>query len=292
MSSKKSIKQLDKEGFKAYLERFLPNVMSLFKAADSDLLLLFERFESRYAFYEEQLSKAPDFFIENSLIDLIWFAEEGRKFALDYLAFIDSQCSTIIQHVDEQRLLEFRPMMKNLFLNFDNQNSRIQSYVGEMCVIAKLVGSKKFRLISVESRLDNGNEIDFLLSDGERNYLVEVENIDISGWKVDSQEKVKDFIWTRANRKADKKFAGATVPENTSFMLAQVLWGDLEKLIPYQDVFRKGELFGSVVALPMYVSHLVDQNTKKEINAFIPVVEAIEMKKRRTANIKFERDSR
>lgn len=291
MSKKRSVKQLDKEGFNSYLARFLPNVMRLFRPADSDLLLIFERFESRYAFYEDQLSKAPDFYIENSLVDLIWFAEEGKQFAIDYLAFIDRQCSIIIKNVEERRLFEFRPMMKNLFLNFDNQNSRIQSYVGEMCVIAKLVEKQKFRLLAVESQLDNGNEIDFLLSDGNRNYLVEVENIDISKWKVDSYEKAKNFIWNRANSKVDKKITGATVPENTSFMLAQVLWGDLEKLIPYQDVFRKGELFGTVVALPMYVSHLVDQNTQREVYAFISVEEAIDMSRKRTANIKIDTDN-
>jgi hypothetical protein len=255
--------------------------MSLFKPAESDLLLVFERFETRYAYYEEQLSKAPDFYIENCLIDLIWFAEEGRQFAIDYLAFIEQQCKVIIENVEDRILLEFRPMMKNLFLNFDNQESRIQSYVGEICVIAKLIASQKFRLLTVESKLSNGSEIDFLLTDGNRNYLVEVENIDVTGWKVDSEEKVRDLIWSRANRKVDKKFAGASVPKNTSFMLAQVLWGDLEKLVPFQAVFRKGDLFGSVVALPMYVSHLVEVNTTKEMYAFISVEEAIEMTKDR-----------
>ncbi|MDT4332810.1 MULTISPECIES: hypothetical protein [Methylomonas] len=279
--TKKRQAKFDVEDFSRYLKQFLPNVMKLFDPTPADISLVFNRFETRYAFYEKQLAVSESFYIENSLVDLIWKAEEGVPFAVDYLAFIEAQCAVIMKNIDPALCREFRSTMKNLFLNFDDNESRIQSYVGELCVLAKLLSSNVYRLLKVEYRLSNGNSIDYLLSDGERQHLVEVSNVDISGWPTPSRDKVVELIWGKAKTKIETKFAGSGVPENMSFMLVQVTWGDLEKLVPYQDVFSKGDLFGSVVAQPMHISRLQNTETNKEVYVFITTEAAIEMSRRR-----------
>jgi hypothetical protein len=214
-----------------HLHELLPKFLELYDPTPRDLDEIKKAFEKRLSFYEEQLSEKGLICVENCLIDLIWLAKEKDIHAINYLKFIDQQCEVLLELTSPNTRSRFKKTLREMFINHDNTQSRMKSYIAEICVAARLLSSGRISLVAVEERLSNGKSLDFTFDENGKSLYVEVESIEIAPGKVESAEGLKKFLEKRATDKFQAKLAGIQSNE-ISVNVTHVLWGrvsDLDK---------------------------------------------------------------
>jgi hypothetical protein len=265
----------DHEAMFRYLHELLPNFLILFDPSPKDLEKITLAFEKRLEFYKTQLASQPSFYVENCLIDLLWRAKEHDLHAMMYLKFIDSQCAVIMNHVGHRLWPRFKNALSEMFLNHDNEHSRMNCYVAELCVCAKFVGSGAATLVAVEERMSNGKSLDFKFEVEGVEYYVEVESIEVDASKLHSVEDVKTFLERRAIGKFSEKIGSLEKP-SSPINLTQVLWGRIADLSPFAEYFTTQDTYRGIWSPLMIVAELTDTRTGGPIYEFLMVRDYLE----------------
>jgi hypothetical protein len=151
-----------------------------------------------------------------------------RKFLLDLFGELDSKLNK-----KEKELV--RKTLFSVLTNFDN---KYLNFVGEIAVLNLLL-KNNYKLVGVEVKIPNAKPIDFKLHkpDSNRHFNIEVVNIHYDTNKLESEEKIEEFLIKRINQKLESKIQNIKIPAH--FFLVPVLWGDIEGLRKIQAIFKR-----------------------------------------------------
>lgn len=242
------------------LAEFLPDYLTLLKPTAKELDLISKRFDKRYLTLEKALENKGVFKTAECLIDVIWKAQKNNKESIALIKFINQQCKTIRTRVERQIAAKLKHSLKNLIINFDAIESRFEDYIGEICILAKLLENSDVRLISVETPLNNGKSVDYEVYYSDTRFLVEVLNVHFDANKIRTRNDLEKFFSGREERKINNKLKDAELESGLCVTFTEIIWGNLVKLSPYIDFFKERNIYNGLLAPLMYVGQLTNPN--------------------------------
>ena len=219
------------------LNEYLPTVYSLIKDVAKYKNKIIQSYERKYSQIKNAIELKGECIGQSTIFDLLWEANERIPRKKEFLLFIDNVVLKIISNVDDLKINQVRKICYRMILNFSNDQSQYTRCLAELCVLEKIISSKKFTLVQIEEKLEGGRPFDFLFESGNKNTYVEVYSIDFEIDKLDSEESFRKFLTHRLEAKINDKMQGI-IKEQFNFLFVSVLWGDIKKLFRFKDVFK------------------------------------------------------
>ena len=219
------------------LNEYLPTVYSLIKDVAKYKNKIIQSYERKYSQIKNAIELKGECIGQSTIFDLLWEAHERIPRKKEFLLFIDNVVLKIISNVDDLKINQVRKICYRMILNFSNDQSQYTRCLAELCVLEKIISSKKFTLVQIEEKLEGGRPFDFLFESGNKNTYVEVYSIDFEIDKLDSEESFRKFLTHRLEAKINDKMQGI-IKEQFNFLFVSVLWGDIKKLFRFKDVFK------------------------------------------------------
>ena len=219
------------------LNEYLPTTYSLIKDVAKYNNKIIQSYERKYNQIKKEIELKGEYIGQSTIFDLLWDANERIQRKKEFLLFIDNLVLKIISNVDESKINQVRKICYRMISNFSNDQSQYTRCLAELCVLGKIISSKKFTLVQIEEKLESGRPFDFLFKSGNKNTYVEVGSIDFEIDRIDSEVSFRKFLTHRLETKINKKMLGIT-KEQFDFLFVSVLWGDIKKLFRFKDVFK------------------------------------------------------
>ena len=219
------------------LNEYLPTTYSLIKDVAKYNNKIIQSYERKYNQIKKEIELKGEYIGQSTIFDLLWDANERIQRKKEFLLFIDNLVLKIISNVDESKINQVRKICYRMISNFSNDQSQYTRCLAELCVLEKIISSKKFTLVQIEEKLEGGRPFDFLFKSGNKNTYVEVYSIDFEIDKIDSEESFRKFLTHRLETKINDKMLGI-IKEQFDFLFVSVLWGDIKKLFRFKDVFK------------------------------------------------------
>jgi hypothetical protein len=267
-----------------YLQELLPDYLELLAPTSKELDLITTKFEERLNTLKQAVEIRGVLKSEACLIDVIWDAKEKAIDAVAFLKFINEQCKTIKGRIQISVVHKLKHTLMSLMVNFDNVQSRYLNYVGEICILAKILGNSNWHLINFEYPLPNGKSIDYEFSSYDSSHLVEVSNVHFKAEKIASRQDLETFFSSRAEKKVNHKLKNIALDSGIMVTFAEVIWGDLIELNPYIDYFKERNLYNGLLAPLMFVGQVTDPTNGMIIYGFFTAVEYLEKYQRYIAS--------
>lgn len=216
------------------LEQHAPRLVDLLGPSNKDWGRLAVKMDSRMAVAERGVAETGTWTAPTTLVDLAYRAEfdaqmgthEGRA-GLAFLRFIEAQAVELCTLVDRDLLPTVRREMRDLFINFNANESKYLDKVGELAASVYLLRSTRGRLAGIEVGLPQlPTKIDVVIDlPGSGQVPVEYLNIHVNDARLTSPEDLHAFLDGRVRRKIEAKLKRPH-PEGTPppFPLLLILW--------------------------------------------------------------------
>ena len=193
-------------------------------------------------------SKGESMTIPSTIFDIIIAARKQNPSAILLLNYFNNLFYDLGNRLSEDEKQLVRPTIKNMLKSKDN---RYFEFLSELAVLNNLTKTEKYILEKVETRLENGKSIDFLLKEKTSNNLklIEVYNIHLAPDKVSNENQmIEKFIHHRINNKIADKTKGIV---GKDFFVIPVLHGPIQSLMTFSGFFLKNKLKIKGVAEPL-----------------------------------------
>ena len=219
------------------LNEYLPTIYSLIKDVAKYNKNIIQSYEKKYDQIKKDIELKGEYLGQSTIFDLFWEANERIPRKKEFLLFIDNLVFKIISNVDDSKINQVRKICYRMISNFSNDQSQYTRCLAELCVLEKIVSSKKFTLVQIEKKLESGRPFDFHFKSDNKNTYVEVYSIDLEIDKMDSEESFHKFLTHRLETKINSKMRGVTI-DQFDFIFVSVLWGEIKELVRFKDVFK------------------------------------------------------
>jgi len=260
--------EYETEYYKDIIRPYIKSIDMINFSKSNDLKIQ-KAFLKRLITVEGCIKKNGVFKAQTCLFDRIFDAQEGDRYAIDLLTFIDQSIYGILKNLDGQFWSEFENILVQLFINFDETTSQYLERIGEIAVLDKILMSGKIVLKDIEYRLNNGKCIDFAVQyvndqkDINEITLLEVFNMHIEMGKVSTAEELRRYFENRLLEKINSKLNGLDKSVIKNFSLVPVLWGNLDDFMTYGNVFDWFNEYKPCICSPqgIFYCHLKNDET-------------------------------
>lgn len=219
------------------LDEYLPTIYSLIKDVSKYNKNIIQLYDKKYGQIKKDIELKGEYIGQTTIFDLLWEASEQIPRKKEFLSFIDSLVSKITLKIDDLKINQVRKICYRMISNFSKDQSQYTRCLAELCVLEKIVSSKKFTLIQIEKKFENGKSFDFHFRSHNQETYVEVYTIDFEIEKLESEEDFQNFLTHRIEAKINSKLNGLRI-DKIDFNFVSVLSGNIKELTKFKNVFE------------------------------------------------------
>lgn len=166
--------------------------------------------------------------------DHIINTKEGVKESKYLLRFLNIILSDFDRILPKKKKVMVGDILRKMLYQFTENHIH---FIGEIFVLGSMLESGEYQLDKVEYRIDNDKGIDFRMINKSNNegVLIEVRNIFLRSWKLNSDTDIGDFLgekfWEKIKENGD--------PNEFNYHIRPVLWGTTEDLEKVSEFYKR-----------------------------------------------------